>query len=337
MPRPAHRRPPGSAARACDAACASRATSARAARSSASRAASAACRASSALCRSPCARARASASAWASSASSRSSTTCARSASPRARSSAMRAVEAHRPRLVRRAIGQQALQRLAGVLPPLGRLRGRHLERRQLGDPAIDLVGERHGLQPQLARAPLGVLQRRPVIASSAVVAGVEPRLALLARPRRDRRSAPPAPPAAPRGAAAPRRAARDPSPGRAAPSRRRAAPTAPSSRSAAEIGGGLLLRHVPGQRRLDVGVEPLHHRLELADLALLLEHAGQRRLARAAGDDAVRIDHLALERDDGLASCASRARAPARARDPRPPARRRAGRSRPRRTSGRS
>jgi hypothetical protein len=61
-----------------------------------------------------------------------------------------------------------------------------------------------------------------------------------------------------------------------------------------------LLGGHVPRQRGLVVGVEPRDHLLELADLALLLQHT-HRRLARAAADHAMRIDDLAIERDDGL------------------------------------
>ena len=246
-----------------------------------------------------------------------------RRASPRARGA----------RLVVGAVGPQPLQRLAGVLPPLRRLRGRHLQRGQLGDSPTSTSSARATVcSAQLARASLGLLQRRPVVVERR---SSRPRAArsLSSRGARqiDASGAASCRPPRLAGAAAPRRAARDPSPGRRAPSRRRAGPA-----------DAFLAARAPDRRRpacvatcrasaaSTSASSRCHHRLELADLALLLEHAGQRRLARAAGDDALRIDHLALEGDDGLGRCASRARAPARARDPRPPARRRAGTSRP-------
>ena len=109
-------------------------------------------------------------------------------------------------------------------------------------------------------------------------------------------------------------------------------------SSSARDRSAAACLRSIcRAKRALQIGVESLHHLFQLADLALLLEHAGQRRLARAARDHALRIDDLAFERDDGLGRCACRATTSARAPDPRRPARRRAGTTQPRRTAGRS
>src|SRR5579872_4782949 len=54
-------------------------------------------------------------------------------------------------------------------------------------------------------------------------------------------------------------------------------------------------------ERGLRVALEPRDDLFELPDLALLLEHARDGRLARATRDDALRVDHLSVERDDRL------------------------------------
>ena len=299
---PPQRRPPGSASPAATASAASRATSVRAARSCglALRRAGA-CRSSSAPWRSPCARARASASACHSAASSRSRAASPRSVAARVSSSAsVASMRAARASSSARS-APQPLQRLARVLPALRRLRRRDLQRGQLADRDVDLVGQRQpcarAARPRAPRASSAgarvVLEAgappRPGAARSRSAARAE----LGALARRAARAAP--------RRRSPSWTARSRSflrPNSAISSARSAAAASSSAASVAAACLRSIWRASAASRSASSRAITC---FELADLALLLQHAGQRRLARAAGDHALRIDDLALERDDGL------------------------------------
>src|SRR5580692_2553528 len=60
-----------------------------------------------------------------------------------------------------------------------------------------------------------------------------------------------------------------------------------------------------PGHRLVEVVLEPPDDLVEIADLALLGEHAGALRLARAARHHAVLVDDIAIKRDDAVAHAA--------------------------------
>ena len=292
-------RPPGCASPGVTRVWASRATSARAARSCASPSARCICRSSSALCRSPCARARASASACHRAASSRNRVESARSVTARASSSASVASR----RAARASSSARAARSRSSVC--------RAFCCRSSAWLAVTFSVVSSPTATSTASASATVRSRSSPARSSAAAAV----RASLSRPasasssRRSLSSADRARSAACVGQLLPARLVRALLLGDtlhvlaqavqrhvvAAQHRRRL------FQRPRDLRRRLLALDLARQRALDVGVQTLHHLLELADLALLLQHAGHRRFARAAGHDAVRIDDLAVQGHDGL------------------------------------